>query len=51
MFDPEGESNFIRDNLTTLRNRTVIIITHRPATLALADKIYTLQDGSLHRVS
>ena len=48
MFDPEGESDFIRDNLSSLQNRTVIIITHRPATLALADRIYELADGTLH---
>jgi ATP-binding cassette subfamily B protein len=51
MFDPEGESNFIRDNLPTLRDRTVIIITHRPATLALADRIYDLKNGALHLLS
>jgi len=48
MFDPEGESDFIRDNLASLRERTVIIITHRPATLALADRIFELKDGILH---
>jgi ATP-binding cassette, subfamily B, bacterial len=47
MFDPEGETSFIRDNISTLRDRTVIIITHRPATLALADRIYELRDGKL----
>ncbi|MBU1567093.1 MAG: ABC transporter ATP-binding protein/permease [Proteobacteria bacterium] len=51
MFDPEGESSFIRDNLAALRDRTVIIITHRPATLALADRIYELKDGALHLLS
>jgi ABC-type multidrug transport system fused ATPase/permease subunit len=51
MFDPEGETNFIRDNLSTLRDRTVIIITHRPATLALADRIFELKDGALHLLS
>jgi len=47
MFDPEGETDFIRDNQQTLRERTVIIITHRPATLALADRIFELKDGIL----
>ncbi len=51
MFDPEGESNFIDDILSFLRQRTVIIITHRPATLALADRIYELKNGSLHLLS
>ena len=47
MFDPAGESNFIRDNLQSLGEKTVLIITHRPATLALADRIYRLENGSL----
>ncbi len=47
MFDPEGESSFIRDNLQALGEKTVLIITHRPATLALADHIYTLDKGHL----
>ncbi|MFH0780564.1 MAG: ABC transporter ATP-binding protein [Pseudomonadota bacterium] len=51
MFDPEGETNFVRDNLPTLRDRTVIIITHRPATLALANRIYELKEGALHLLS
>lgn len=51
MFDPEGENNFIRDNLPAFRDRSVIIITHRPATLALANKIYELKDGALHLLS
>ncbi|MDK9709529.1 MAG: ABC transporter ATP-binding protein/permease [Desulforhopalus sp.] len=51
MFDPEGEADFIRDNISTLQGRTVIIITHRPATLALADRIYELKDGALSPLS
>ena len=47
MFDPEGESDFVRDNLLALREKTVLIITHRPATLALADRIYQLDQGAL----
>ena len=48
MFDPEGEADFIRDNLPILQNMTVIIITHRPASLSLADRIYELREGLLH---
>ena len=47
MVDPEGESDFVRDNLLSLREKTVLIITHRPATLALADRIYLLDQGAL----
>lgn len=39
MFDPEGEKRFIEDCRATLGERTVLIITHRPASLALADRI------------
>ena len=47
MFDPEGEKEFITANIALLREKTVIIITHRPATLTLADKIYELKNHSL----
>lgn len=42
MFDPEGEKAFIADCHQTLRQRTVILITHRPASLALADRVIAL---------
>jgi len=42
MFDPEGEKSFIEECHDVLSQRTVIIITHRPASLALADKIIKL---------
>jgi len=47
MFDPEGEQDFVRKNRDILEKRTVIIITHRPASLALADRIYELKNGVL----
>ena len=47
MFDPKGEQDFVQENRDILEERTVIIITHRPASLALADKIYELKDGVL----
>ena len=47
MFDPEGETEFIEACRETLRERTVILITHRPATLALADRILRMEAGSL----
>jgi ATP-binding cassette subfamily B protein len=50
MFDEEGEAAFIRDCSEALSARTVILITHRPATLALADRILLLEDGALHEV-
>lgn len=50
MFDPEGEAEFIVECHEVLRQRTVILITHRPASLALADRILRLEDGVLHDV-
>ncbi|MGD9922350.1 MAG: ATP-binding cassette domain-containing protein, partial [Pseudorhodoplanes sp.] len=45
MFDPEGERSFIAKSRMMLENRTVILITHRPASLALADRIMRLENG------
>ena len=47
MFDPEGERNFIAECHQLLRDRTVILVTHRPASLALADRIFRLDGGRL----
>ena len=47
MFDPVGEREFIAECHEVLRERTVILITHRPASLALADRVLHLQDGIL----
>jgi ABC-type multidrug transport system fused ATPase/permease subunit len=44
MFDPEGEASFIAENREALERRTVILITHRPASLALADRVLKLAD-------
>jgi len=45
MFDPEGERSFIAECHDLLHDRTVILITHRPASLALADRIIKLEGG------
>jgi ABC-type bacteriocin/lantibiotic exporter with double-glycine peptidase domain len=47
MFDPKGEEDFIASNKGVFEQRTVIIITHRPASLALADRIYEVGGGIL----
>jgi ABC-type multidrug transport system fused ATPase/permease subunit len=39
MFDPEGEKLFLEECGDLFKQRTVILITHRPASLALADRI------------
>jgi len=43
MFDPEGEASFIYECRDLIGERTVILITHRPASLALADRIIRLE--------
>jgi ABC-type multidrug transport system fused ATPase/permease subunit len=48
MFDPEAEEHFIRECHDSLHERTVILITHRPASLALAERIVHLRDGRLY---
>ena len=47
MFDPQGESEFLEAARETFRQRTVVLITHRPASLAVADRIVRLEDGRL----
>jgi ATP-binding cassette, subfamily B, bacterial len=47
MFDPDGEESFVGSSRRALRNRTVILITHRPASLALADRVLRLDGGRL----
>jgi subfamily B ATP-binding cassette protein MsbA len=47
MFDPDGEVAFIEDCRSVLEQRAVILITHRPASLALADRVLRLHYGRL----
>ena len=47
MFDPEGERGFIAECHELLHSRTVLLITHRPASLALADRVLRLEQGEL----
>ena len=39
MFDPDGERDLLTACAPLLKGRTVILITHRPASLALADRV------------
>jgi len=34
-----------------LQDRTIILITHRPASLALADRILCVEGGAVHEVA
>lgn len=47
MFDPLAEREFIVQCHAVLARKTVIIITHRPASLALADRVLHLDGGQL----
>ena len=47
MFDPEGEESFIEECHDLLHQRTVILITHRPASLAIADRVLELENGKI----
>jgi ATP-binding cassette, subfamily B, bacterial len=46
MFDLESEKSFVDACRESLGRRTVILITHRPATLALADRTYRIRNGA-----
>jgi len=47
MFDPQGEREFLEECREVLARRTVLLITHRPASLALADRVVELVDGRI----
>jgi len=47
MFDPESEKSFIAGCRQGLANRTVLLITHRPASLTLADRVVHLARGRI----
>lgn len=42
MYDPKGEERFVETCTRILHDRTVLIITHRPASVALADTVIRL---------
>jgi ATP-binding cassette subfamily B protein/subfamily B ATP-binding cassette protein MsbA len=50
MYDLEGEAAFVEACIALLKGRTVIIITHRPASLALAGRIITVSEAGLEPV-
>lgn len=47
MFDPQGEAEFLQACRDVLRRRTVLLITHRPASLAAADRIVRMERGRI----
>lgn len=50
MYDLESEAAFVESCVESLKGRTVIIITHRPASLALADRILKLGSDGVREV-
>ena len=51
MYDLEGEQAFIDASSSALQGRTVILITHRPASLAIADRIICVEQGSVREIA
>lgn len=49
MFDPEAEETFVDNCHEYMQRRTVIIITHKPTSLAIADRILVMEDGKIDR--
>jgi subfamily B ATP-binding cassette protein MsbA len=47
MFDPQGEVEFLHGCREALARRTVLLITHRPASLAVADRIVRIERGKI----
>jgi subfamily B ATP-binding cassette protein MsbA len=47
MFDPEGEAEFLQACRDVFKRRTVLLITHRPASLAAADRIVRMEQGRI----
>lgn len=45
MYDLDAEGAFVAAARAGLRGRTVLLITHRPATLALADRVVAIEGG------
>ena len=51
MFDPAAERAFIDEFRASSQTRTLLLITHRPASLALADRVLHLDQGVLRDVA
>ncbi|MBL4782724.1 MAG: ABC transporter ATP-binding protein [Porticoccaceae bacterium] len=47
MFDPQGEEQFVEKSAGWMQTRTVIMISHRPSNLALADRVFRMEEGCL----
>lgn len=47
MFDPQGEIEFLEASREALAGRTVLLITHRPASLAVAQRVLRMENGRI----
>jgi ABC-type bacteriocin/lantibiotic exporter with double-glycine peptidase domain len=47
MFDPQGEEEFIDECSDLLEQRTVILITHRPVSIALANRVMKMENSKV----
>ena len=43
MFDPEAEKAFLDEVVELMKSKTVLLITHRPASLALSDRVVRMK--------
>lgn len=50
MYDLESEAAFVEDCVKALRGRTILIITHRPASLALADRVLHVSSDGVSQI-
>ncbi|WP_108788965.1 ABC transporter transmembrane domain-containing protein [Erythrobacter sp. Alg231-14] len=51
MYDLESEAAFVESCVDSLKGRTVIIITHRPASLALADRVLNMSATGVTQIA
>ncbi len=51
MFDPESELRFLDRAMPWLKQRTVIFITHRPAPLAHVDRVFRVENQTVHELT
>lgn len=47
MFDPQGEKDFLAECADILAGKTVLMITHRPVALSIADRVVEMRDGQI----
>ncbi len=50
MYDLESEAAFVESCIGSLKGKTIILITHRPASLVLADRILEVAGGKVREI-